>query len=522
MDTDDAIHLPYLLAALWRTAFTGKLTLLEGSVERVVFLVQGRVVHVQSRLQEETLGRILLDEGKLSKAQYDQLLDRIVQTRRPAGEILIQLGILGPQEVFGALEFQTRRKLLNSFKMRAYGFQLEPEAVPIHLQLARLEIPEHIFAGLQAHYSADRLMDEFRVDEETVFTTRPPRPEAEVPLGPKESRLLRSVAAGTALARLMAQGADLRQLLAMLYGLHTLWLIEASGVTRPALDDLGLPGLEPEAPDPQAPFEVADSEDGEALELDGEFSPPTLVSILDGRVDPRLAEKVLALMREDHFKLLGVHTEAGPHEVRAAYERLVKGYKLQAIDASYATPKERELAHRVLDQATLAFRELSDEASRAAYLEDLKAQRDPERREVHPRVLADVQAQKGLLAATARRWAEALALFQEAARLYPQEPSYQFQLGRVAYLEALEKVPAKEKLPENLRAPFLRAVGMDPHYDEPRLYLGYISKRNGEPARALKEFEAALECNPQNRLAQSEVRLLQRRVHGGATASRAG
>jgi len=154
MEQDSPIHLPYLLAALWRTSFSGKLTLLEGAVERVLFLVQGRVVHVQSRLQEETLGRILLDEGKLNKAQYDQLLERMVQSKRPAGEILIQLGILGPQEVFGALEFQTRKKLTNSFRMKSYGFQLEAVAVPIELQLARLELPEHIFAGLQAHYSA--------------------------------------------------------------------------------------------------------------------------------------------------------------------------------------------------------------------------------------------------------------------------------------------------------------------------------------------------------------------------------
>jgi tetratricopeptide (TPR) repeat protein len=518
MEADTTIHLPYLLAALWRTNFTGKLTLLEGAVERVLFLVQGRVVHVQSRLQEETLGRILLDEGKLTKAQYDQLLERMLQAKRPAGELLIQLGFLGPQEVFGALEFQTRRKLSNSFRMNSYGFQIEAEAVPIHLQLAHLEIPEAIFAGLHAHYSADRLMDEFRVDEETVFTVRPPRPEQPVPLGPKESRLLRTVAAGTALARLMAKGVDLHQLLSMLYGMHALWLLEASGVDRPALDDLGLVGLEPEAPDPDQPIEVEVSVDGEEdLGLDGQVRAPTLVTILEGRIDPKLAEKILSLVRVDHFGLLGVGRQASKPEVRAAYERLVKVFKLNDIDQAYESPKERELAHRLLDQATLAFRELGDETSRAAYLADCAAQRDPERREVPPRVLADVQAQKGLLAITARRWAEAQALFQEAIRLYPQEPSYHCLLGRVGYLGALEKVAAQDKLPENLRAPFLAALGLDPHYDEPRLYLGYIAKRNGELHRALKEFQAALECNPQNRLAQSEARLLQRRLQPGGS-----
>jgi tetratricopeptide (TPR) repeat protein len=520
MSGDKPIHLPYLCGALWRASFTGKLVLLEGADERVLFLLQGKVVHVQSRLQEETLGRLLLDAGKLNQAQYDVLLDRLVTTRKPAGELLVQLGFLGPQEVFGALEFQTGKKLGRTFRMKSFGFQLEPGEVPVHLQIARFELPEAILAGLQAHYPADRIMDEFPVDEETVFTSVPLQPLG-VALGPRESRVMRSVQAGAPLARLMAGGADLRQLLAILYGLHALWLVEASGVSRPALGDLELAGLpvepelEPALPPPPTASEEPELPEEIELDLDGDFKPPTLVSILEGRIEPRLAEKALSLARTDHFKLLGLPRIAPAVEVKNAYERLLKAFKLQDIDQAYTSDKERELARRLLDQATLAYRELSDPVAHAAYLEALERQLDPASREVAPRVLADVQAQKGLLAVTARRWEEARALLEEAIRIYPQEPSYHFHLGRTNYLQALERLPAKEKLPESLRAPFLKAMAMNTHYAEPRLYLGYISKRNGELQRALQEFEAALDCDPHNRLAQSEARLLQRRLQAG-------
>jgi len=63
-----------------------------------------------------------------------------------------------------------------------------------------------------------------------------------------------------------------------------------------------------------------------------------------------------------------------------------------------------------------------------------------------------------------------------------------------------------------VRKPFLKAISTKPSYDQPRLYLGYIAKRNGDLKAALKEFKAAAEANPQNTLAQSEVRLLSKRV----------
>jgi hypothetical protein len=44
------------------------------------------------------------------------------------------------------------------------------------------------------------------------------------------------------------------------------------------------------------------------------------------------------------------------------------------------------------------------------------------------------------------------------------------------------------------------------------MYLGYISKRNGDLKRALKELEGALECNPSNNRAQNEVRFLKRKM----------
>ena len=189
---------------------------------------------------------------------------------------------------------------------------------------------------------------------------------------------------------------------------------------------------------------------------------------------------------------------------------MLRDFQLQDIEQGYQTCKDRELARRLLDHATTAFRVLTDDEERKAYQKSLKARKPST--EVSPRIRAGVEAQKGRLALSAKRYGEAHDLFIAATRLLPDEPSYHFMLGKTLYLQALDQIPADKPIPEGVRKPLLKAQALDTHYDEPRLYLGYLAKRNGEIKRALKEFKAALECNPKNKLAHSEVRLLKRRL----------
>ncbi len=525
------ISLPYLMAGLSRVSFSGQLGMLEGDVERTILFHNGSPTHVRSWLQEETLGRILLDEGRLSPEQYDQLLAAMVDSRRPAGEILVSMGVLGPQDVFSALEFQIRKKLINAFRMVNFQYAIQEEPVAPEMLIANVDATEAILSGLLTCYTVDRMLDEFPVDEETVFTARARDQRVSARIGAKETRLLRTLDHPTALAKLMAGGTDLRYLLSVLYTFHSLGLVEAAGLTRPRCEELDLlmakagllesagapvrpqrpaprPAPQP-APKPKpAPPPVAE----EPEEEEEEFRPPTLAIIMQGRVDDKLAEKVLSLSRADHFSLLDLDRDADETAVRLAYQQLLNSFGLDDIEGTYATEKERELAERLLDQATIAYRELSQDDSRQAYLSALKSKLAQGEREIPPRILADVAAHKADLAIRGRRWSEARKLLEEAIELYPKEPSYHYQLGKLGFTQAMENTPADQPLPDGLRKPFLKALALDPRYDLPRIHLGYLAKRNGNLKLAIREFKGALEVNPQNKVAQSELRLLKRRV----------
>jgi hypothetical protein len=483
---------PYLLGALAEACFEGSLRLQEGKVQRSLIFFEGMPVNVISGLQEETLGRILLEEGRITPEDYSRLLDKMVESHKSCGELLVSLGFLKPGEVLSTLELQVRKKLLNCFKMANFDFELQDKLVPPGLVVARLDPVEMMFAGIHGGYSLERMMAEFPVDEQTVFTVREGLLELSLEAHPLESRVLESVGDGAGLDVFREIVDDFERLVGILFGLFSLGRVDASGIERPPV---GLPGVAP------ALKKTPPEEDKIVAELE-----PAPVG--DEQASPKLAEKVLSLNRADHFSVLGIERDAAPAEIQGAFYQLLKTYYLHDVDSVYSGVKDRDFAQQLLDRATVAYRELSDEKNRAAYLEALEKD-DGTERAVPPRVLADIEAQKGELALGTKRYLEAQKLFAAAIDMYPVEPGYYHKLGLATYFQALEESPAEERLPEEVREPFETAVVMNPRYDPAHLYLGYISRRNGELDRALEEFCRALECNPENELAREAVRSLE-------------
>ncbi len=489
--------------------------MIEGDVERTVLFRSGAPVSVSSRLQDETLGRILLNEGKISSEEYDKLLATMVQTHQRAGEVLIALGLLGPQEVFSALEYQTRVKLLNCFKMMDFGFSIQEKKVALEMTISKTNLSVVIMEGIQKTFSVDRILTEFPVDEETNFMKIERGPQQSLRMDTRESRIVQAIGSGTPLVKLMSVEEDLQFLLSVLYGMHALEIIEASGVARPSTKDLELdvsgnrrtPARKIKPTQPAKPVEPT------MQEFNYNFRPPTLTDALSSRqVDSALAEKILVLDTDDYFAILEIEHDAKAQDIENAYYKVLQDFRLQDIEASYSSERERELASQLLDRATLAHRTLSEDESRAAYVKSLKASGSKKHIEIPPRLLADVEAQKGKLAIGVKHYQDAMELFDKAIGLYPKEPSYHFKFGTAAYFKALDETPADQPLADKVRKPFLKAIAIDPAYDQARMYLGYISKRNGEYERALKEFSSALHYNPGNRRANSEVRLLKKRL----------
>jgi hypothetical protein len=108
--------LPRLLFYLYKRAFMGRLEVdLPGAVTARVYFREGIPAHVEANLPEDFLGRVLLEQGWLDSAQYNQSLALLAQGGKRHGVILRELGFIDDRILVAGLQLQLRRKLNRLF-----------------------------------------------------------------------------------------------------------------------------------------------------------------------------------------------------------------------------------------------------------------------------------------------------------------------------------------------------------------------------------------------------------------------
>jgi len=103
--------LGWLLVHAADSAITGTLKLVRGKVRKLVFIIDGRPIFVDSNLRNETLGVYLVSRNVIDENQLAQALKQARATSRKLGETLVNMGLVDQQTVLDALLAQTRIKL---------------------------------------------------------------------------------------------------------------------------------------------------------------------------------------------------------------------------------------------------------------------------------------------------------------------------------------------------------------------------------------------------------------------------
>lgn len=113
----DGFSLLVALAKAHRDRTTGVVEVAGEGAVSLLYVQDGVIVFADEGTLGDTLGQILLREGKLSQAQYARIIDRMTEAlvdneQMRFGEVAIELGCLSPSEVHDALHGQMRRKAL--------------------------------------------------------------------------------------------------------------------------------------------------------------------------------------------------------------------------------------------------------------------------------------------------------------------------------------------------------------------------------------------------------------------------
>jgi tetratricopeptide (TPR) repeat protein len=181
-------------------------------VRTTVHLREGRVVFAEGGILRDTLGRMLLRRGRLREDQYLAVIERMSrsETSIRVGEVLIELGILSPREVYEALKLQVREKVVACFEWRTFEANFRRgEALPPHATSFECPPVEAlILTGMRAHFDADRLEPVLAPHAHRHAALRDsPRHVAErFHMDPGEQRLLLAISGERSLASLTDEG----------------------------------------------------------------------------------------------------------------------------------------------------------------------------------------------------------------------------------------------------------------------------------------------------------------------------
>ena len=158
------ISLAELLIELKRRHSNEVLELRAGSVCTAIHLRDGDPIFAEGGSLQETLGRQLVRRGAIAHDDYVRVVARMTegviqhQSLR-LGEVLVELGLLSPAEVYDALALQVREKIVACFQWESFDYELH-EAIDESADLGIYQCPPVealVLAGIRAHFGPERL-----------------------------------------------------------------------------------------------------------------------------------------------------------------------------------------------------------------------------------------------------------------------------------------------------------------------------------------------------------------------------
>ena len=477
----DAIDLAVepAIEMLWsamRLKTTGAVHFESGKRKKVVVLEEGRPLAVRSNLARESLGRRLLDAGRITEATYTESVRRAKATGKRQGELLIAMGAITEAQLHQVLAEQSEDKLVEIFSWtEGRGWvQTGVRAVSLASELAGWTPRRTVLRGMH------------RVNAAIVARRLEPYQSCEVSQDALQLEDDENVDAVKLLFDAVAEPRRLGTLLlnhgSTLYGL---WLIGALAVhIDESATPRTLPGVGAQAA---------------ALALEG-----------------KLREAIGKQKEQNHFEVLGVPDDTPTEGVRKAFMALAKSFHPDKVGRR--SPELVDLASKVFARISEANDVLSNNEKRAAYIAQMRRSRgaQADRQEVTRILTAEQQFQRAEEAVRRRDWNAALEALKWAMELDSAEGEFHALRGWVLFLQQQDLGTGN---PEPAYEAIKKAISLSPQSPAGFYYLGQIRKACGDMGEAEKMFRKTIELRPNHVEANRELRLIQmRRGKGDDTA----
>jgi len=230
--------LPEVLQTVHHYRVPGVVVARRGETEKKIYIWDGDVIFATSNDRDDSLGSVLLRGGRLTPAQFDESVRRLMEARsseetRRHGAILVDMGLLTPEELFACVTQQVRDILFSLFDWDEGEVTFTVGRFRTD-EIIQLEVPtrQAILAGVKAVRDARRLVS-FLGPSWTVFDPSfAPTEIGDVGLDAGEIRLLQHVDGTKTLRDLVGLGpGDASHNAKLLYAFFVLKLISRRDMT---------------------------------------------------------------------------------------------------------------------------------------------------------------------------------------------------------------------------------------------------------------------------------------------------
>ncbi len=470
---------PVLLNTILREERTCTLELRLRQLEKKIVFEDGSPIACTSNLLHETLGKYLVEKGKLTEAQYQAALAESITSGRQMGELLVQKQLLAPFELYKQLQANLAHKILEAFRWSEGTYRIVQGAEAADSAL-RMNSAQLILTGTSNLLPFDVVATHLTFSDDQRFAAvhEPPPGVAELKLSGRDARFLQALKGRPTFAELMAQTElEVEPALRKLY----------------AMSVLGLTDLAENVPE-RAPAKAPPPENAPAP------GPEKFSADEDAATRDALMSAFLEHRTRDPFSLLGVPEDAQPAALRKAFLELAERF----APIRFNTPELREKAETLLVAWARAFALLIDPEQNALWKQRRRAAEERRRNEAaKPSTAEQFRIRTNLLDATtqfqqarerlaANNPRGAMEYFEYACDIDPR-PQYRAWRAWCRYLMAPDR-HARLAL-EELTA-LCREEGAT---DEAFGFAAEIHRKLGQYGDAEACFRKAFKLNPQNR-----------------------
>ena len=125
------IELADIIQSLTHKSWTGTLEVASDGRSGYLYFHSGVIQHVKVDRSQVVLGRALWELSLIDEADYMLTLVDYEQTGRRFGEVLVELGLVGPEEITKALAHQAREDLISTVSWKHVDARFHPGAPPL-------------------------------------------------------------------------------------------------------------------------------------------------------------------------------------------------------------------------------------------------------------------------------------------------------------------------------------------------------------------------------------------------------